>query len=147
MEGKTNWAYINDNDETLETGSIENGFYRSKLVIDFSREDLPDCTEENESYVSPTKRIEIETAHKKNSKKVRFSTNDVQHEGTNSSIKVKCSKLFFLYCIGFVLIAIGLSLITIGIIYSPKNELGKNNIHVILLYYIIFIYYKNWLYN
>ena len=64
MEGQINWAYIDDNDETFEAGIIDNGFYRSKLVIDFTCDDLPDSMEEDRSFVSPTRRIEFDTAHK-----------------------------------------------------------------------------------
>ena len=45
MEGKINFACLDDNSKELDYGTIdgdiEASFYSSKLVIDFSKEDSP----------------------------------------------------------------------------------------------------------
>ena len=64
MEGKINFACLDDNSKELDYGTIdgdiEASFYSSKLVIDFSKDDSPSI--EQRTYRSSTNRIEFETS-------------------------------------------------------------------------------------
>ena len=126
MEGQTNWAYVNDNGETIEYGTIDNvidnAFYRSKLVIEFSRENSPECNEQNTTVTSVTKRIELETSRcDKAEKRVTFSSNDDQQHEETKRLNQKRIMIYCLYCIGLVIIAIGIFLVIVG---SIKNLTG-----------------------
>ena len=119
MEGETNWAYMYDDGETLEAGHIDSGFYRSSLVIDFSREYLPEPNDGNISYITPTKRVAFETARQIHPKKLSFHIDyekDIEVEDEKRNVESKAKKrLYILYCIGVVLITIGRGLIIFGI--------------------------------
>ena len=151
MEGISNFACLDDNNKELDYGTIDrdfdNSFYSSKLVIDFSKEDSPNI--EQLTYKSPTKRIEFETSrgyrpetistpsnyNVKNdvpefpTRTTRFGQrirnsciNRKEAEIEKTKTKQKRKQLFILYCIGSVLVAIGITLIVVGAVSNLKRR-------------------------
>ena len=157
MEGITNLACLDDNDKILDYGTIdrdfEDAFYSSKLVIDFSKEDSPNI--EQRTCKSPTKRIEFETSRGQRpeaistrpkytepndapefqtrttrfGQSIRYSPNKRKEaEIEETKMKQKRRQLFILYCIGSVLVAIGITLIAVGAVSNHKRLSGTDGI-------------------
>ena len=157
MDGHTNFAYIDDNDKELDDGTIdrdiEPSFYSSKLVIDFSKEDSPQI--EQRTYKSPTKRIEFETSRSRHSddfgtpsrdswkneepefrtRKTRFNQTIRYSPNMNNNENVATveekqhkKKLIILYCIGLILVTIGIALIIVGSISNHKETSDNDSI-------------------
>ena len=157
MDGHTNFAYIDDNDKELDDGTIdrdiEPSFYSSKLVIDFSKEDSPQIAQR--TYKSPTKRIEFETSRSRHSDDFRTPSSDswkneepeFRTRKTRFNQTIRCSpnmnnsqnmaaeeekqhkkKLIILYCIGLILVTIGIALIIVGSISNHKETSDNDSI-------------------
>ena len=156
MEGKINFACLNDDSKELDYGTIdrdiEAAFYSSKLVIDFSKDDSPSI--EQQTYRSPTKRIEFETSRQiqpqepsrssqydRQNTEPEFRTRttrfnqiikyspDKRSSGEDSKEEVKQQRkqLLVLYLIGLILVIIGITLIVVGAI-SNHMRLVDNDI-------------------
>ena len=155
MEGKINFACLDDNSKELDYGTIdrdiEAAFYSSKLVIDFSKDDSP--TIEQQTYRSPTKRIEFETSRQiPPQEPSRTSVYDGQNtepefrtrttrfnqiikcspdkrsndEDEKEEVKQKRKQLLILYLIGLILVIIGIALIIVGAV-SNHTRLADND--------------------
>ena len=155
MEGKINFACLDDDSKELDYGTIdrdiEASFYSSKLVIDFSKDDSP--TIEQQTYRSPTKRIEFETSRQiQPQEQPRSSLYDGQNtepefrtrttrfnqiikyspdkrsndEDEREGVKQNRKQLLILYLIGLILVIIGIALIIVGAV-SNHTRLADND--------------------
>ena len=156
MEGKINFACLDDNSKELDYGAIdrdiEASFYSSKLVIDFSKDDSP--TIEQRTYRSPTNRIEFETSRQiQPQEQFRSSLYDGQNtepefrtrttrfnqtikyspdkrsndEGEKEEVKQSRKQLLILYLVGLILVIIGIALIIDGAV-SNHTRLAANDV-------------------
>ena len=84
MEGQINKAYVSDNGEEIDYAylddTVDMEFYRSKLVIDFSKENICDNRNDNHRSKHITDRVEFETAHKSPDGFSQNSVNEQRNE-------------------------------------------------------------------
>ena len=84
MDGEINNAYVSDHVEGLDYGSLDDTldieFYRSKLVIDFSKENISDDGNDNHRPKHITKRVEFMTAQKSPDNFSRNSSSEERNE-------------------------------------------------------------------
>ena len=127
MEGRINKAYVSDNGEEIDYAylddTVDMEFYRSKLVIDFSKENICDNRNDNHRSKHITDRVEFETAHKSPEGFSQNSFNEQRNE-TNQHYIINKRNQFCLICLygfGLLVISIGIILLVAG---SINNSIG-----------------------
>ena len=128
MDGQINNAYVSDHGEGLDYGSLDDTldiqFYRSKLVIDFSKENTYDERHDSHGPKRITKKVEFETSHKPPNIFFQNSTDEERNANNPLHIITKRNQycLICLYGFGLLVISIGIILLVAGSINNSIEE-------------------------
>ena len=128
MEGRINKAYVSENGEELDytylDDTVDMEFYRSKLVIDFSKENSYDERYDSHRPKQITKKVEFETSHK--SPNIFFQNSTEEERNSNNPLHIITKRnqycLICLYCFGLLVISIGIILLVAGSINNLIEE-------------------------
>ena len=128
MDGQINHAYVIDHGEGLDYGSLDDTldiqFYRSKLVIDFSKETTYDEIHDSHRAKQITKKVEFETSHK--SPNIFFQNSPDKERNANNPLHIITKRnqycLICLYGFGLLVISIGIILLVAGSINNSIDE-------------------------
>ena len=128
MDGQINPAYVSDHGEGLDYGSLDDTldieFYRSKLVIDFSKENSYDERQDSHMPKQITKKVEFETSHKSPNIFLQNSADEERNANNPLHIITKRNQycLICLYGVGLLVISIGIILLVAGSINNSIDE-------------------------